>query len=67
MTRVMTLHEYRDYVIEDLLADLNRRARERGEDFELVSDRPKPRLVAERGEVVPLRSDIPREPNPKAG
>jgi hypothetical protein len=47
MTRTITAKEY-------LLEELNRRARERGEDIELVFERPQPRLVAERGEVVPL-------------
>jgi hypothetical protein len=56
MTRVMTLRENRDYVMEDLLADLNRRAQARGEDVQIVLSRPRPQLVADRGEVVPLRS-----------
>jgi hypothetical protein len=38
----------------DLLDDLNRRARERGQ-VEIVFERPKPRLV-KAGEVVPLRA-----------
>jgi hypothetical protein len=42
MTRTLTVREY-------LLETLNRRVRERGEDVELVFDRPKPRLVADRG------------------
>ena len=40
MTRTLTVREY-------LLEELNRRMRERGEDVELVFERPKPRLVAE--------------------
>jgi hypothetical protein len=49
MTRTLTIKEY-------LLEELNRRARERGEDIELVFERTQPRLVAELGEVVPLRA-----------
>jgi hypothetical protein len=45
MTRTLTVREY-------LLETLNRRMRERGEDVELVFDRPRPRLA----EVVPLAS-----------
>ena len=49
MTRVMTVKEY-------LLEELNRRARERGEDIELVfeHERPRPRLATQEGEVVEL-------------
>jgi hypothetical protein len=50
MTRQVTLKEW---LMEDLLADLNRRARERGEDIEIVLERPKPRLVS--AEVVQLQ------------
>jgi hypothetical protein len=50
MTRTVTL---REYLIQDILAELNRRARERGEDVEIVLERPKPQPVAER-KVVPL-------------
>ena len=49
MTRTLTIKEY-------LLEELNRRARERGEDVELVFERPRPELVADRGVVVPLRA-----------
>lgn len=57
MTRVMTLREYQDELMDDLLADLNRRAQARGEDIEIVLSRPRPRLVAERvADVVPLRA-----------
>ena len=48
MTRVLTIKEY-------LLEELNRRARERGEDVELVFEKPKPRLAARQGEVLQLR------------
>jgi hypothetical protein len=56
MTRTLTIKEY-------LLEELNRRARERGEDIELVFERPQPRLVAEHGEVVPLRTASTSERN----
>jgi hypothetical protein len=56
MTRVMTLREYRDVVLDDLLADLNRRAQARGEDVQIVLSRPRPQLATDRGEVVPLRA-----------
>jgi hypothetical protein len=46
--RTLTIREY-------LLEELNRRARERGEDIELVFERPKPRLATKEGEVVELR------------
>jgi hypothetical protein len=50
--------------MRDLLADLNRRAQARGEDVQLVFDRPRPRLVAERDEVVvPLRAKQRRNGN----
>jgi hypothetical protein len=50
----VTLREYGAELIGELLEDLNRRARERGEDRELVLERPRPRLVG--AEVVPLRA-----------
>lgn len=56
MTRTVTL---REYLFEDILADLNRRARERGEDVEIVFERSKPRLVT--AEVVPLRAATTEE------
>jgi hypothetical protein len=63
-TRTVTLREYADEVMRDLLADLNRRAQARGEDVQLVFDRPRPRLVAERDEVVvPLRANQRRNGN----
>jgi hypothetical protein len=48
MTQVMTIDEY-------ILFELNRRARARGDDVELVfehPERPRPRLAAKDGEVV---------------
>ena len=48
MTRVLTIKEY-------LLEELNRRAKERGEDIELVFERPQPRLATKHGEVMPLK------------
>jgi hypothetical protein len=54
MTRVVTLQELQNELICDLLADLNRRRQARGEDVEIVFERPKPRLVVE-GEVVQLK------------
>jgi hypothetical protein len=48
MTKVMTITEY-------LLEELNRRARERGEDIELVFEHPRPKLATRDGEVVELR------------
>jgi len=56
MTRQVTL---REYLLADMLADLNRRARERGEDVEIVFDRPKPQLAAQGGEVVQLHAKEP--------
>jgi hypothetical protein len=57
MTRVVTIQQLQNELIEDLLTDLNRRAQARGEDVQIVLERPKPRLVA--GEVVPLRVKQP--------
>jgi hypothetical protein len=48
MTRTVTLSEY-------LLQILNERARARGEDVELVYERPRPRIAARDGEVVNLQ------------
>jgi hypothetical protein len=45
MARVVTLSDY-------MLEILNRRARERGEDVELVYDRPKPRVMVRNEENV---------------
>jgi hypothetical protein len=45
MSRTITLREY-------LVEELNRRARERGQDVELVVERPGPRLATEEGQVV---------------
>jgi hypothetical protein len=48
-TRTVTLTDY-------LLEALNRRARERGEDVQIVFERPKPWVVARNdGEVVNLQ------------
>jgi hypothetical protein len=63
MTRVVTLRELRDDLLADLLADLNRRAQARGEDVQIVLSRPRPQLVADRGEVVPLRAASTSERN----
>ena len=49
MTRTLTVKQY-------LLEQLNRRARERGEDVELVFERREPRLATDRGEIVSLRT-----------
>ena len=52
MTRILTVDEY-------LLEELNRRAKERGEDVELVfsrAERPKPRLAVDNN-VVQLEPD----------
>jgi hypothetical protein len=46
--RTLTIKEY-------LLEELNRRARERGEDIELVFERPTPRLATKEGAVVEFR------------
>ena len=54
MTRIVTIQQLQQELITDLLVDLNRRAQARGEDVQIVLERPKPRLVA--GEVVPLRA-----------
>jgi hypothetical protein len=56
MTRQVTL---REYLLQDMLADLNRRAKERGEDVEIVFDKPRyvPELATRDGEVVQLRKD----------
>jgi hypothetical protein len=56
MTRTLTIKEY-------LLEELNRRARERGEDIELVfeHERPRPRLATKEGEVVELHRAEQRE------
>jgi hypothetical protein len=48
--RTLTVREY-------LLEELNRRMRERGEDVELVFERPRPRLA----EIVPLRAETATE------
>jgi hypothetical protein len=50
VTKVMTITEY-------LLEELNRRARERGEDIELVyeKERLRPRLATREGKVVQLK------------
>jgi len=53
MARQVTL---REYLLQDILTDLNRRAQARGEDVEIVFERPKARLVAE-GEVVQLKHE----------
>lgn len=63
MTRLVTLQELQNELIADLLADLNRRAQARGEDIQLVLERSRPRLIAERGEVVPLRAAAAEERN----
>ena len=47
MTRTLTVKEY-------LLEGLNRRARERGDDVELVFEWPKPRIAASDETVVKL-------------
>jgi hypothetical protein len=49
MTRTLTLKEF-------MFEELNRQLRKRGHDVQIVEDRPRPRLVAEGGEVVPLRA-----------
>ena len=47
MTRTLTVKQY-------LLEGLNRRARERGDDVELVFEWPKPRIAANDENVVKL-------------
>lgn len=47
MTRTLTLKEY-------IVEELNRRARERGDDFEIVLERPKPQLVHDN--IIQLQS-----------
>jgi hypothetical protein len=49
MTRTLTIKEY-------LLESLNRRMRERGEDVELVFERPRPKLVSEVVQLQPGHS-----------
>jgi hypothetical protein len=44
--RQVTLKEYGAELIGDLLDDLNRRAKARGEEVELVFERSRPRLVS---------------------
>jgi hypothetical protein len=57
MTRRVVLSEYANELMDDVLRDLNRRPKARGEDIEIVLSRPRPRLVSERDEVVvPLRA-----------
>jgi hypothetical protein len=48
MTQTLTLSEY-------LLRVLNERARARGEDVQLVYERPLPRIAAREGEIVNLQ------------
>jgi hypothetical protein len=52
-TRQVTLTDY-------LLETLNERARARGEDVELVYERPRPRIAAKDGEVVNLQDHSPQ-------
>jgi hypothetical protein len=48
--RTLTLKEF-------LLEEINKDLREQGRDVQVVFERPKPRLVAERvADVVPLRA-----------
>jgi hypothetical protein len=47
MTRTLTLTDY-------LLETLNRRARERWEDVQILLERPRPKLVARNENVVKL-------------
>jgi hypothetical protein len=54
MTRIVTIQQLQQELITDLLVDLNRRAQARGEDVEIVLERPKPRLAT--ANVVPLRA-----------
>lgn len=50
MMRTLTLKEF-------LLEEINKDLREQGRDVQVVFERPKPRLVAERvADVVPLRA-----------
>jgi hypothetical protein len=58
MTRQVTL---REYLLQDILTDLNRRAQARGEDVEIVFERPKPQLATREGEVVQLSPRISGE------
>jgi hypothetical protein len=47
--RTMTLKEL-------VFEELNRQLAEEGRDVRVVAERPRPQLVADRGEVVPLRA-----------
>jgi hypothetical protein len=53
--RTLTLKEY-------LLEEINKDLREEGRDVQVVFERPRPQLVADRGEVVvPLRAAATEE------
>lgn len=60
--REMTMKEYFQYsVMREVIKDAEK------EGIKIVDVKTRPRLATERGEVVPLRGDIRREPDPKAG
>jgi hypothetical protein len=42
---------------ELFLEEVNKMLEEEGRDIRVVADRPRPKLVAERGEVVALREE----------
>ena len=55
MMRTLTLKEF-------LLEEINKDLREQGRDVQVVFQRPRPQLVADRGEVVvPLRAAATEE------